>query len=200
MKIMITGSGGLIGSEACLHWLQKGAKVFGLDNNMRKSFFGPMGDVTPNIEMLLSCDNYKHYAADIRSRDEIRKLLIDIKPDVIIHTAAQPSHDKAAQIPYVDFDINAVGTLNMLEGARVECPGCIFIHMSTNKVYGDLPNNLPLIETSVRYDYDPFKIEKFKGASINGINENFSIDQSLHSLFGASKVSADTIAQDYTLK
>ena len=197
MRVLITGSGGLIGSEACLHWLRKGAKVVGIDNNMRMLFFGPMGDVTKNIEMLMTHPRYEHHVTDIRNRDEIRNLLMCVRPDVIIHAAAQPSHDKAAYIPYEDFEVNAMGTLNLLESTRQVCPDCIFIHMSTNKVYGDRPNTLPLIETQVRYDYDSFAIDKFDGVSVDGINEDFSIDQSLHSLFGASKTSADIMAQEY---
>ena len=197
MNVLVTGSGGLIGSEACLFWLMKGAKVFGIDNNMRKKFFGPTGDVTPNIDRLITYKKYEHHNVDIRDRDKIIKILQRVKPDVIIHTAAQPSHDKAAQIPFEDFDTNAVGTLNLLESSRINCPNCIFIHVSTNKVYGDRPNSLPLIETQTRYDYDLDRSEEYIGASLKGINENMSIDQTLHSLFGASKISADVCAQEY---
>ena len=197
MKILVTGSGGLIGSEACFYWLGKGHTVSGIDNNMRQVFFGPKGDVTPNINQLLTHGKYDHHPIDIRNRGSIDSLLQRLKPDVIIHTAAQPSHDKAADIPFDDFEVNAMGTLNLLEGARQHCSGCVFIHMSTNKVYGDRPNMLPLIESDTRYDYDSSQISEFDGVSINGINENFSIDQSLHSLFGASKTSADIVAQEY---
>ena len=197
MNILVTGSGGLIGSEACFHWLKSNAKVHGIDNNCRKIFFGNAGDVSRVIESLEKYSNYTHHDIDIRDRKAISDILSLIKPDVIIHCAAQPSHDKAAHIPYDDFDTNTVGTFNLLESARNHCPKVVFIHVSTNKVYGDRPNMLPLIETHTRYDYDPINITKCDGVSILGINENFSIDQSVHSLFGASKLSADVIAQEY---
>jgi CDP-paratose 2-epimerase len=197
MKVLITGSGGLIGSEACAHWLKKGSSVTGIDNNMRSVFFGPSGDVTPNIQRLSKNNKYNHKNIDIRDRKEIARIIKSVRPDVIIHTAAQPSHDKASEIPFADFDTNAVGTLNLLEATRIGSPDCVFIHVSTNKVYGDKPNRLPLIETEERYDYDLTEVDKFSGLTDLGINECMSIDQSLHSLFGASKASADIISQEY---
>ena len=197
MKVLVTGSGGLIGSEACFHWLRRGADVVGIDNNMRRIFFGPLGDITPNIRNLSKHKKYQHLDVDIRDRKEILSIIKVLKPDVIIHTAAQPSHDKAANIPFEDFDTNAVGTLNLLEAARLEALGCIFIHISTNKVYGDVPNKIPMIEYEKRYDYSLEEALDFPGLSQKGINEKMSIDQSLHSLFGASKIAADVLAQEY---
>jgi CDP-paratose 2-epimerase len=189
MKILITGSGGLIGSEASRYFL-KNHKVFGIDNNTRQVLFGPAGSVLTNIENLNKFSNYTHLSVDIRNRGEILSIFKRYKPDVIIHCAAQPSHDKAASIPFDDFDINATGTINLLESCRLHCKDAVFINMSTNKVYGDTPNKLNLIESEKRYD---FADEKY----INGINETLSIDNCLHSLFGASKVSSDIIAQEY---
>jgi len=191
MNILVTGSGGLIGSEASFHWLKKKIIVHGIDNNSRKAFFGISGDVSSVIESLLKYPNYTHHDVDIRNREAIIKLVYNIKPDVIIHCAAQPSHDKAASIPFDDFDTNAVGTFNLLEaGRRLRNDDLVFVHMSTNKVYGDGPNFLDMIETEKRYD---FKDEKYQ----DGISENFSIDNCMHSLFGASKVAADIVAQEY---
>lgn len=191
MNILVTGSGGLIGSEASFHWLKMKAQVHGIDNNSRKVFFGPSGDISPVIESLLQYPNYVHHNIDIRNRDAVLKLISDIRPDVIIHCAAQPSHDKAASIPFDDFDTNAVGTFNLLEASRrLNNTDMIFIHMSTNKVYGDGPNFLDLIETENRYDFED-------GKYWEGISESFSIDNCTHSLFGASKVAADIVAQEY---
>lgn len=190
MRVLITGSGGLIGSEAASHWLKKGCKVYGLDNNTRQTLFGPGGDVTPVIRSLSKNSKYNHVHISITDRESVLNALRDIEPDVVIHAAAQPSHDKAADIPFEDFNINAVGTLNLLEATRLYAKDATFIHVSTNKVYGDGPNNLEISESKLRYD---FSSEKY----LNGIDENFSIDQNLHSLFGASKASADLIAQEY---
>jgi CDP-paratose 2-epimerase len=158
---------------------------------MRADFFGKGGDTTWNKNRLI--DKYKNFNChniDIRDRKAVMEFVASVKPDVIIHTAAQPSHDLAASRPFDDFDVNAVGTLNMLEAARQACPESPFIHMSTNKVYGDAPNNLNLIEKDTRWDYaDAFLY--------NGIKESFTIDQSKHSLFGASKVAADIYVQEY---
>ena len=191
MKLLVTGSAGLIGSEVCrfFHW--RGASLHGVDNNQRAVFFGAQGDTTWNRDRLLKeLPGYVHHAIDIRDRPAILDLVKSIKPDAIVHTAAQPSHDRAASIPFEDFDTNAVGTLNLLEAARRSCPESPFIHMSTNKVYGDRPNSISLRETDTRWEFaDPI----FK----NGIPEDFPVDQSKHSLFGASKLSADIIVQEY---
>lgn len=190
-KILITGSSGLIGSEVTGYFHELGFAVYGIDNNQRAVFFGPEGDTRWRQRHLLEAlPNFHHHELDIRDRQGILAIVKELKPAGIIHTAAQPSHDKAAAIPFDDFDTNAVGTLNLLEAARRFCPEAPFIHMSTNKVYGDLPNTITLDELETRWDYaDP--------AYVNGIPESFSIDQSKHSLFGASKVAADVIVQEY---
>jgi CDP-paratose 2-epimerase len=188
---LVTGSCGLIGSEVSLHLGRNGFRVFGIDNNQRAVFFGPEGDTRWSLQRLLKgIPDYRHLEIDIRDRDGILRSIADIKPNLIVHTAAQPSHDRAAAIPFDDFDTNAVGTLNLLEGARRSCPESPFVHMSTNKVYGDLPNTIALRELDTRWDYDDPQYE-------NGIAESFSIDQSKHSIFGASKVAADVMVQEY---
>jgi CDP-paratose 2-epimerase len=188
---LITGSCGLIGSEVSVHLARAGFDVFGVDCNERAVFFGPEGDTSWTLERLRnSIPGYKHFHLDIRDRAGILRLVSDIRPDVIVHTAAQPSHDRAAAIPFDDFETNAVGTLNMLEAARRACKESPFVHMSTNKVYGDLPNTIWLREQKTRWEYDD-------PAYANGIPESFSIDQSKHSLFGASKVAADVMVQEY---
>jgi CDP-paratose 2-epimerase len=190
-KLLVTGSSGLIGSEIVRHFDQLGYTVIGIDNNMRADFFGPNGDTRWNQKQLSeSCKNFTHYELDIRNRAEVLKMMSEIKPDFIAHAAAQPSHDLAASRPFDDFDVNANGTLNLLESARQFCPQSPFAHMSTNKVYGDAPNNLNLIETETRWDYAD---EEY----FDGITESFTIDQSKHSIFGASKVAADVMVQEY---
>jgi len=190
-SVLVTGSCGLIGSEVCLHFYQAGYSVLGVDNNQRKVFFGPEGDTSWTLERLRSTiPGYEHREIDIRDREGILDLIKDAKPSVIVHTASQPSHDRAAQIAFDDFDTNATGTLNLLESARRFCPESPFIHMSTNKVYGDRPNTLALVEEETRWDYAD---EEYR----LGIPETFSIDQSLHSLFGASKVASDVLVQEY---
>ena len=191
MFVLITGSSGLIGSEAVVYYGSRGWTVHGIDNNQRREFFGPPGDTTRNLKRLQSeVPDLVHHDLDIRDRPGILGLFKSMRFDLIIHCAAQPSHDLAASIPFDDFDTNAVGTLNLLEATRRHCPEAVFIFMSTNKVYGDGPNRIPLVELEKRYDYaDP--------AYEHGISENFSIDQSLHSLFGASKTAADVMAQEY---
>lgn len=188
---LVTGSCGLIGSEVTAYFARLGFAITGVDNNFRATFFGPEGDTHWSLERLeRSCPNYRHTHLDIRDREGVIALVRDLRPSLIIHTAAQPSHDRAAAIPFLDFEVNAVGTLNLLEAARQYCPETPFIHMSTNKVYGDLPNSIRLRETETRWDYaDP--------AYENGIPETFSIDQSKHSLFGASKVASDVVVQEY---
>ena len=191
MRILVTGSSGLIGSEVCLYFSQQGHHIYGLDNNQRAVFFGTQGDTRWNQKRLEnSLPNFKHIELDIRDREGILSLIQDLKPDAIVHTAAQPSHDKAAAIPFDDFDTNAVGTHNLLEATRRFSPESPFVHMSTNKVYGDAPNYIRLKELETRWDYDD---ETYA----NGIPETFTIDQSKHSLFGASKVAADIMVQEY---
>ncbi|MFN8546108.1 MAG: NAD-dependent epimerase/dehydratase family protein [Candidatus Binatia bacterium] len=191
MKILVTGSSGLVGSEAVV-WLDgQGHEVLGIDNNMRRDFFGPGGDTTWVLERLRATTRrFRHVPGDIRDRPSMFALWDEFRPDAVIHCAAQPSHDLAATRPLDDFDVNAVGTLNLLEATRRFAPEAVFVLMSTNKVYGDGPNHLPLVELETRYDYaDP--------AGREGIRETFSIDQNLHSIFGASKVAADVMAQEY---
>jgi CDP-paratose 2-epimerase len=190
-NIIVTGSSGLIGSEVVRFFHAEGFLIHGIDNNQRAIFFGPQGDTRWSEQRLIkTLSNFKHHELDIRNRQGILDLIRELKPSAIIHTAAQPSHDRAAAIPFEDFDTNAGGTLNLLEAARQACPESPFIHMSTNKVYGDLPNSIALQELETRWDYaDPIYN--------NGISESFSIDQSKHSLFGASKVAADVMVQEY---
>src|SRR5262245_16141585 len=190
-KLLVTGSSGLIGSEVVSHFARDGWRVHGVDNNMRAELFGPEGDTQWNRARLQSqYRNFVHHAIDVRDRREIDALLDDVRPNAIVHCAAQPSHDLAASRPFDDFDINAGGTLNLLEAARRHALEAPFVHLSTNKVYGDAPNEISLVERATRWDYaDP--------KHINGISETFRIDQSKHSLFGASKVAADIMVQEY---
>jgi len=189
--ILVTGSAGLIGSEVCTYFHTHGFKIHGIDNNQRAVFFGPRGDTRWNLERLQSqLRSYKHNTLNIQNRTDILDIVKEVRPEVIVHTAAQPSHDLAATIPFDDFDTNAVGTLNLLEAARRYCPDSPFIHMSSNKVYGDLPNTIQIKELPTRWDYN-------NPSYVNGIPESFSIDQSKHSIFGASKVAADVMVQEY---
>jgi len=191
MKILVTGSSGLIGSEAVTFFDGQGHEVVGVDNNMRAVFFGEQGDTTWNRDRLLaSTTNFKHFELDIRKREAVFEFFETQKPDAIIHCAAQPSHDKAAEIALMDFDVNAVGTVNLLEATRQNVPGAPFIHVSTNKVYGDSPNELPMKELETRWEYSDPK-------DYNGITEECRIDRTLHSLFGASKTAGDVMAQEY---
>lgn len=191
MKVLITGASGLIGSEVAVYFSARGCQIHGVDNNQRAVFFGPQGDTRWNQQRVAGLiPGYEHHELDIRDRAGILQLMADLRPEAIIHAAAQPSHDRAAAIPFDDFETNAVGTLNLLEAARRSCPESPFVHMSTNKVYGDRPNAIALEEKETRWDYaDPEFAE--------GIPESFSIDQSKHSLFGASKVAADVLVQEY---
>lgn len=190
-RILVTGSSGLIGSEVCLYFASAGWEIHGLDNNQRAVFFGPKGDTRWNQHRLeQTIKNFVHHELDIRDRQGILELVKQIRPDAIVHTAAQPSHDLAASIPFADFDTNAVGTLNLLEAARQFAPESPFASMSTNKVYGDAPNELQLKELETRWEYAD-------AAYWNGIPETFRIDQSKHSIFGASKVAADVMVQEY---
>ena len=190
--LLVTGSSGLIGSEVCGYFARElGFAVHGVDNNQRAFFFGPQGDTRWNQSRLSQeLPGFVHHELDIRDRPGVLALLAKVKPSVVVHTAAQPSHDRAAAIPFDDFDTNAVGTLNLLEAARQSCPESPFVHMSTNKVYGDAPNRIALKEEPTRWDYADESYE-------HGIAETFTIDQSKHSLFGASKVAADVMVQEY---
>lgn len=191
MRVLVTGSNGLIGSEAVAYFDALGAEVLGVDNNMRAVFFGQEGDTRWNQGRLQrQSRHFRHVELDIRDREGVLRLLADEPTDLIIHCAAQPSHDLAARMPFEDFDVNAVGTLNLLEATRRSCPEAVFILMSTNKVYGDAPNEKPLVEQETRWEYaDPGDFE--------GIAETCRIDQTQHSLFGASKAAADILAQEY---
>ncbi len=193
--VLITGSAGLIGSGAAEFYAGLGYQIVGIDNNMRQVFFGPEGSTVSNRRRLESGlgSKYIHHSLDIRDSDGIMKLFEIYKRDLalIIHTAAQPSHDWAAKDPLADFSINANGTLNLLEAMRQNCPDAVFIYTSTNKVYGDGPNYLPLVELDTRWEIDvrhPYQ---------KGIPEEMTIDHSLHSIFGASKLAADILVQEY---
>jgi len=196
MKIaIITGSSGLIGSEACKYWDKQGFSVIGIDNDMRSYFFGPDASTLEVEDQLnTSLANFKSHRIDIRNYDKLETLFSKYSSDikVIIHTAAQPSHDWAAKEPLTDFSVNATGTLNLLELTRIYCPNASFIFTSTNKVYGDTPNGLPLRE--LEYRWEPEEVHPYFE---HGIDEHMSVDQSKHSLFGASKLAADVLVQEY---
>jgi len=192
---VITGSAGLIGSEAAVFFHQLGMDVYGIDNNLRQYFFGEDGSTDwKKNELVKNLPNYKHIDADIRDREAIDKIFKTLGSNIelIIHTAAQPSHDWAAKEPHTDFTVNANGTLNLLEATRKFCPNATFIFTSTNKVYGDTPNFLPLVELENRWE-----VKEDHPFSEHGIDETMSIDQTKHSLFGASKVAADVMVQEY---
>jgi CDP-paratose 2-epimerase len=189
--MLVTGSSGLIGSEVVNYFCSNGWEVHGIDNNMRADFFGPAGDTRWNQLRLAALHRkFFHHEIDIRERSMVSECLETLRPNAIVHAAAQPSHDLAAARPFDDFDVNAVGTLNLLEAVRRTVPDSAFVYMSTNKVYGDRPNAIALKELATRWDYDD---EEFS----NGIREDYSIDQSKHSVFGASKVAADIMVQEY---
>src|SRR5882724_169386 len=189
MRVLVTGSSGLIGSEAVQHFDAAGHVVHGIDNNMRREFFGSQGDTTWNLQRLMrETRNFTPHNLDIRDRQGVADFFKTNAPELIIHCAAQPSHDKARDIPFDDFDVNAVGTINLLECTRQYAADAVFLHMSTNKVYGDAPNELPLVELETRWDYA--QPEHF-----DGITEECRIDRCLHSLFGASKTAGDIVAQ-----
>jgi len=191
MKVLVTGSSGLIGSAVCEFFGEKGCQIHGVDNNQRAVFFGESGDTRWNQNRLEeNLKGFQHHELDIRNRGGVRSLLHDLRPGLIVHAAAQPSHDRAASIVFDDFEINALGTLNLLEAARHLCPETPFVFMSTNKVYGDRPNAIPLREEETRWDYDDPDFAA-------GISEDLSVDQSKHSLFGASKLAADVLVQEY---
>lgn len=190
-KILVTGSGGLIGSEVARMYLKRGKRVVGIDANLREVFFGPNGSVASTIIDLQKNPNYTHRYINIETAVDVVTALEDEKPDAIVHCAAQPSHDLAAKIPFMDFGTNAVGTLNMLEAAHRACPAVPFVHVSTNKVYGDQPNGLPVVEQDTRWELPTHHFY------YDGIDESMSIDQCKHSLFGASKLAGDVLAQEY---
>src|SRR6266704_2876411 len=191
MKVLVTGSSGLIGSEAVEHFDRQGHEVVGVDNNMRRVFFGPAGDTLWNLERLKGVTKrFTHSDLDIRDRTAIEDIFRTQRFDLIVHCAAQPSHDKARDIPLLDFEVNAVGTVNLLEATRQHSPEAVFVFLSTNKVYGDAPNEVPLKELEKRYDYA-------RPEDSAGIDETCRIDRTLHSLFGASKAAADLVAQEY---
>jgi len=192
MRILVTGSSGLIGSELVAHFDRRASAVVGVDNNMRSDFFGPEGDTRWNLARLReSCPRFTHRELDIRDRPALARLMKEHGPfELVLHCAAQPSHDLAARRPLDDFDVNAVGTLNVLEAVRLSSPEAVFVLLSTNKVYGDAPNELPLVELATRWDYA-------RPADRAGIVETMRIDASLHSIFGASKVAADVMTQEY---
>lgn len=193
MKALVTGSGGLIGSEAAKFFAEKGFDVVGIDNNMRSYFFGDEASTEWNVKKVEDQlkGSYTHYQADIRDNEAIEKIFKEHTFDVVIHTAAQPSHDWAAKEPLTDFTVNANGTLVMLENTRLHSPDAVFIFTSTNKVYGDTPNYLPLVELEKRWEIADDHAYK------DGIDETMSIDQTKHSVFGASKVAADVMVQEY---
>ena len=190
-RVLVTGSSGLIGSEAVEYFDRQGHQVVGLDNNMRRLFFGEAGDTTWNLNRLKEITSqFEHHDVDIRNREGVFTLFKEHRFDAILHCAAQPSHDKAKEIPLVDFEVNAGGTANILDAMRQFCPEASLIFLSTNKVYGDAPNEKSLIELSTRYDYAD-------AADHDGISEECRIDRTTHSIFGASKVAADVLAQEY---
>ncbi len=189
--ILVTGATGLIGSAVVRHFTELGWHVVGIDNNQRAVFFGPEGDTGWNLlQLMRTCPSYVHYDVDVRDRVFISHLVAEVRPDAIVHAAAQPSHDLAAKVPFDDFDTNAVGTLNLLEATRQQAPAAVFVFLSTNKVYGDWPNTLPMQELATRWEFT-------RESDRMGVSENAPIDQSFHSLFGASKVAADILVQEY---
>jgi CDP-paratose 2-epimerase len=191
MKILVTGSSGLIGSEAVTHFDRQAHEIIGIDNNMRRVLFGPAGDTLWNLERLKrSTTHFTHFGVDIRDRAVLEELFKAHRFDLIVHCAGQPSHDKAREFPRLDFEVNALGTFYLLEATRQYCPEAVFVFLSTNKVYGDAPNEMPLKELETRWDYA-------RGEDFDGVTEGCRIDQTLHSLFGASKAAADLAAQEY---
>jgi CDP-paratose 2-epimerase len=191
-KVLITGSGGLIGSESVRFFSEKGFELYGIDNDMRGYFFGKEASTKWAVRGLKkTIPHYHHYSVDIRNNTEIEKIFKKNKFDLIIHTAAQPSHDWSAREPLIDFEINAYGTMVLLENFRKYCPKAVFVFTSTSKVYGETPNFLPLKELKTRYELGK------NHPCFKGINENMSIDKSKHSIYGASKVAADIMTQEY---
>ncbi len=190
-QVLVTGSSGLVGSAAVAHFDRLGWRVHGIDNNLRREFFGPDGDTAPNLERLVrDTRQFEPLSLDVRDREGIRRVVDRVRPDLVIHCAAQPSHDLARDRAFDDFDINAVGTLNLLEAVRQRCADTPFVFMSTNKVYGDAPNEKPFTETATRFDFA-------RAEDQHGIDESCPVDGCLHSLFGASKLAADVLVQEY---
>jgi CDP-paratose 2-epimerase len=186
---VVTGSSGLIGSEMVAFLDARGWRTDGIDNNMRREFFGDGGDTRPNLEALIrSTRRFTHHDVDVRDREAVERIVHEARPDLVVHCAAQPSHDLAARRPFDDFEVNAVGTLNLLEAARAHAPESPFALLSTNKVYGEAPNELPLVELETRWEYADRRA---------GIDESCRVDESQHSLFGASKLAADILVQEY---
>ena len=190
-RLLVTGSSGLIGSEVVDYFCALGCEVHGVDNNMRADFFGPAGD-TRAVQRRLAATHprFRHHELDVRDRAGVLACVEHVQPTLVVHAAAQPSHDLASTRVFDDFDVNAVGTLNLLEAARRLAPDAVFVHLSTNKVYGDRPNDIALEEKETRWDYADARYAE-------GIAEDFPIDQCKHSLFGASKVAADVLVQEY---
>jgi CDP-paratose 2-epimerase len=189
--IIVTGSSGLIGSEVVRFFAARGFEVHGLDNNQREKFFGAAGSTRWNqMRLIEKYPTFSHHEIDIRERRQVLELVKNLRPNAIVHAAAQPSHDLAASIPFDDYDTNAMGTLNLIEATRQYCVESPFVYLSTNKVYGDAPNSIPIVETETRWEFA-------SGPFSHGIPETLTIDQSMHSLFGASKLSADILVQEY---
>jgi CDP-paratose 2-epimerase len=188
--ILVTGSCGLVGSAVTDYFHQRGWRVAGIDCNKRRDFFGPEGDVSGTLERLRGVPCYHHFDVDVGNRRAVMEIVKDVSPDVIVHTAAQPSHDRAAAIPFEDFETNAVGTLNLLEAARQFCREAPFVHMSTNKVYGDWPNRVGMRAGETRWEITEPRF-------VSGVAEDMPVDQTMHSLFGASKLAADVLVQEY---
>lgn len=191
MRVLVTGSSGLIGSAVVERFDALGHDVVGVDNNARKMFFGAAGDTTSNLERLKrAMKHFRHCALDVRNRAAMDALFLNGRSnlDLVVHCAGQPSHDKSREVPVLDFETNALGTLNLLEATRLYAPGAVFVLMSTNKVYGDAPNEARLAELSTRYDYADGRV---------GVDETCRIDRSTHSPFGASKLAADVMTQEY---
>jgi len=190
-RIIITGSSGLIGSCAARYFDRQGWRVFGIDNNGRAEYFGPEGGTLSVRQSLIEgCNNYTAIDVDVSDRHRIQQVVSEIQPAAIIHAAAQPSHDFSRKNPQLDFDVNAVGTVNILEAARRSAPDCVFVFLSSSKVYGDRINGLKLVEHDTRFEFADLQYA-------NGVTESFSIDQSMHSIYGASKASADLMVQEY---
>jgi CDP-paratose 2-epimerase len=188
---LVTGSSGLVGSEMAAFLDARGWTVHGVDNNLRRDFFGADGDTSSNLERLRAeTRRFDHHDLDIRDREGIARLVEEKRPDLIVHAAGQPSHDLAAQRPFDDFEVNALGTLNLLEAARANTPESPFVFLSTNKVYGDAPNELPFVELETRWEFA-------EAADREGIDETCRVDATMHSLFGASKLAADILVQEY---
>ncbi len=193
VAVLVTGSSGLLGSECVLHFDSLGYSVHGVDGDHRRDFFGPDGDTGATLQRLQQrTRHYSHHRGDVRDRAQMASLVETYRPSLVIHCAAQPSHDLAALRPFDDFEVNAVGTLNLLEAVRQHAPDAVFCFASTNKVYGDRPNRLPLVEKATRYEIAPTS-----PAGRHGIGEWMDVDQSLHSLFGCSKLAADLLVQEY---